>query len=1093
MTRINIRYFNILLSFLLITAMKSMGQVTVTSSDSLSCTQHTTTLTASVEYDDPINSGIAIDDIYPTTPSNIGFPFNFYGTNYTQCLIGPNGTISFNTSLAGSFVTWVATGPLLGQAPVFNSICGPWCDIDVSVPGSGIITYSLTGTAPFRKFIITFCHTAMFSCTTQWTTSQMILYETTNVIDVHVGHKDICPTWYGTVPGLATIGVQNATGTAATAAPGRDFAVFTCTNESWRFTPNAAFTAYTVASIPYSPVPRSAGPGIPPTIHWYNATTGAYLGTGSQQVVTVAGSSPVLYRACAVACNITDTSNGYYLVSPGGGFDMNVTSANPSMCGLCDGSLTLSGLPASTVFTVTYNLGGVPQAPIIASSNAAGQLVIGGLCAGTYSNLIATFDACSTPPKGPFTLVDPTISISSITPTNPSLCGVCDGSLVINGLYASHVFTVTYDFNGVPQTPINTVSSAAGTITITGLCNGVYSNIIAKFGSCITPAAGPVTLTDPPISISSVNTTDPTFCGVCDGTITLNGLYPNHDFAINYNFNGVAQPPIYTTSSATGTITISNLCAGTYTNIIASFGDCITPAVGPYTLSNPPTPPLDIFSFTNPSQCGYCDGEIIIRSVTPFTTDTVRFTKDGTAVTYVAVAQSDSSVHLINLCAGNYTGFTLTIGACVYTVNGAANLTTIPVVSDFSYTVRPGCPKDTVSFSNLSTSTPGTPIWYVWNFGDGSSDTSTNPTHVYTQGTYTVTLLATNHACDSILSQQIILSHPLIAEFVDTPNIICQGRQLTFVNTTTSATSAANMQWLWTYSEPSATTAQDGIHQFDNMGVFTVTLVATDSINCKDTAAHVVVVDTSGGIVLKASDTVVCEGMMTTFEGLFSPIGNTGVTWNFGDNDQKINENPVQHAYHSPGTYTVTINALYRACETQTTQRDILVYPQPQVTLGNDTTICKGSTAIDLVASTDGNPAIKYLWNTGQTSRVIQITEPGQYYVTSVLSGCTTSDSILVQDDCYMNIPNVFTPNGDGVNDYFFPRSMLTRGLTAFHMQIFNRWGNMLFETRTLDGRGWDGKYNNIDQPQGAFIYVIDATFKDGQKEHHQGNVTLLR
>jgi gliding motility-associated-like protein len=60
-------------------------------------------------------------------------------------------------------------------------------------------------------------------------------------------------------------------------------------------------------------------------------------------------------------------------------------------------------------------------------------------------------------------------------------------------------------------------------------------------------------------------------------------------------------------------------------------------------------------------------------------------------------------------------------------------------------------------------------------------------------------------------------------------------------------------------------------------------------------------------------------------------------------------------------------------------------------------------------------------------------------------------------------------------------------------MRIFNRWGENIFYTISLDGRGWDGKLNDIPQPEGVYIYVIDATFKDGQKEHHQGNVTLLR
>ncbi len=87
----------------------------------------------------------------------------------------------------------------------------------------------------------------------------------------------------------------------------------------------------------------------------------------------------------------------------------------------------------------------------------------------------------------------------------------------------------------------------------------------------------------------------------------------------------------------------------------------------------------------------------------------------------------------------------------------------------------------------------------------------------------------------------------------------------------------------------------------------------------------------------------------------------------------------------------------------------------------------------------------------------------------------------------------MFTPNGDGVNDYFFPRSLLTSGLTQFSMNIYNRWGELIFQTSSLTGEGWDGKFNNIPQPEGVYVYLIDAQFKDGQREHHQGNITLLR
>ena len=60
-------------------------------------------------------------------------------------------------------------------------------------------------------------------------------------------------------------------------------------------------------------------------------------------------------------------------------------------------------------------------------------------------------------------------------------------------------------------------------------------------------------------------------------------------------------------------------------------------------------------------------------------------------------------------------------------------------------------------------------------------------------------------------------------------------------------------------------------------------------------------------------------------------------------------------------------------------------------------------------------------------------------------------------------------------------------------MQIFNRWGQIVFETTRTDGRGWDGKFNGKEQPQGVYVYVIDVTIDGTRQEHYQGNVTLLR
>ena len=977
--------FILFLSFFFI-QFRAFAQVTVTSSDSLSCTVPCTVLTANVVGDAPTNSGISVDDRYSAVLP-IGFTFNFYGINYTSVVIGPNGTLCFDLTLAGGYDPWPITAVLLGNPSKFNNICGPWCDIDISTPDGGTITYSLTGSAPFRKYIVTFCRDRMFSCTDQITSTQIILYETTNIIECHIATKPVCATWNS---GRAIIGVQNATGTAATVAPGRDFpSVYTCTNEAWRFTPNATVSAYTVASITYAPIPFASSP-----VHWYNDNTGAYLGVGLTQ--TVCPTVTTRYKAGALGC--ADTSFGYYVVTPSPTFPITLTSTNPTLCEACDGTITVSGFTPGLLDTITYELGGVPQPPVYA------------------------------------------------------------------------------------------IASAAGTVTITGLCAGTYSNFIGRQGTCVSPPAGPVVLTNPLIAIDNIVPVPQSICGACDGSLIINGLYPSRIFTINYNFNGVAQPPITTTTDAAGSITLFGLCEGVFDNIIASFGTCITPPMGPYTLGGPPPPPAVIATVVNPTECGFCNGSMTIRSVAPFSSDTIRYSYNGVPQPpIVTVALGDSSIFLPGLCEGLYSGISIKIGNCITTVLGSATLAAPPISVAFDTTLSLGCSGDTVFFYNNSTS-PG-PLRYVWNFGDGQTDTATNPYHVYAAGSYTVTLLATNGFCADSMKREIVLGHPLKAEFTRTPAILCQNEPVTFTNTSIGAT-----KYTWSFGNGATSTNDVPAYTYQNSGVYTIRLLAGNDIPCYDTTTQIIEVDTISGMKMEMTDTVLCAGTYITFTGLYAGLGNTGVTWTFGDGETIKNVNPVYHAYSGQNVYTVTVTANYRACPTVSATRSVTVIPQPTISLGNDTAICKGSEVILLKdVNNSANPLASWLWSTGEVSQSIYVVAPGVYYATVTINNCSNTDSVYVANDCYVDIPNVFTPNGDGINDYFFPRSLLASGLTSFKMNIYNRWGQQIFESTSLDGSGWDGRLNGMPQPSGVYVYTIDVTFKDGQKENHKGNVTLMR
>jgi len=223
--------------------------------------------------------------------------------------------------------------------------------------------------------------------------------------------------------------------------------------------------------------------------------------------------------------------------------------------------------------------------------------------------------------------------------------------------------------------------------------------------------------------------------------------------------------------------------------------------------------------------------------------------------------------------------------------------------------------------------------------------------------------------------------------------------------------------------------------------------------------------------------------------------GVSSLAWNFGYSaDTIFNVSPVHAAYDHPGDYTVTIHVDYRVCPDSTYTAPVRVKSLPSVYLGPDTSMCLDDGGMRLKDGiNEGNPAAKWLWSTGDTTSSIIVRHYGLYNVRVTVDQCSTTDEINIAKDCYVDVPNSFTPNGDGVNDYFFPRQLLSDGLRSFSLVIFNRWGQQVFQTENAGGRGWDGRFNGKDQPAGVYIYEIKAVMKNGRTEDYSGNVTLLR
>lgn len=409
------------------------------------------------------------------------------------------------------------------------------------------------------------------------------------------------------------------------------------------------------------------------------------------------------------------------------------------------------------------------------------------------------------------------------------------------------------------------------------------------------------------------------------------------------------------------------------------------------------------------------------------------------------------------------------------------------VVADFSVAVHLGCQRDTIFLTNNS---QGGTQWN-WLFGDGGYSTVEHPQpYVYTtQGVYTIRLIVSNPPCADTMIVTINTNHPLSSAFVLPKDTMCITTPIV-PTLTNNPDPSWNHVWTWGDGTPNGTGIAPN-HFYSVPGTYTIWHIVTDTLGCKDSSKFTVTVDFPAFALISISDSNVCVGAKISFSIDTISTSVYQYYWDFGDGNILKNIPTPIHVYDNPGSYTVKFVALSKYCDSTVIYKNIDVIPYPNLNLGKDTAICPGIT--DPILITDiNNPNAIYKWSTGETSNSILVTQPGIYWASSQ-GKCVTTDSITIFRDCYLNIPNAFSPDGDGLNDFFIPREILSSGLTKFTMNIYNRWGELLFTTSNIDGRGWDGKYNGVPQPLGTYIYLITAEFKNGVQKTFNGNITLIR
>lgn len=429
-------------------------------------------------------------------------------------------------------------------------------------------------------------------------------------------------------------------------------------------------------------------------------------------------------------------------------------------------------------------------------------------------------------------------------------------------------------------------------------------------------------------------------------------------------------------------------------------------------------------------------------------------------------------------------------GGCTFTDSVRIKVKDESILPDYTFRLIPGCNGDSVLFANTSVRSTRS----LWDFADGSAlDTSSAPRHFFaSQGIYQVRLTASNYLCKDSVTRIVNTEHPLNAALTTSRDTLCQGGTITFTNNST--VTAQPGHYLWHFGDGDTSVLTSPAHQYTHAGTYQVMLVARDTIPCYDTVYHTVVIDSVPQLSFTPDTRNICTGQSVTLTANYTGSGNTGLYWDFGDMHPAANTNPVSHAYETPGTYYIRARANYRVCEEQQAQDSVIVHAMPLVNLGPDTAICLDGAPYMLTNLAPVNPGDHFHWSTGDTSRVLRVVHHGTYSLTVTTPyDCNTTDVVVVDKDCYVDVPNSFTPNQDGSNDYFFPRQLLSKSVNGFAMKVFNRWGQTVFETTNRNGRGWDGKFNGKDQPMGVYIYQISVVLANGRTEQYSGNVTLLR
>jgi gliding motility-associated-like protein len=595
-------------------------------------------------------------------------------------------------------------------------------------------------------------------------------------------------------------------------------------------------------------------------------------------------------------------------------------------------------------------------------------------------------------------------SLSSVS--SPATCAGNDGTATVSVLGSPGPFSYSWFPGG--QT----------TATATGLSPGTYVVSVSQSSGASCTNGG--VSKDTVVVTASSGFTSQTFTTVrsCLDSTTA-----------TINVTGGTPSFTYSWSGGQTTQTVSGLMAGVYTVTVIDAAGCQT--IDSVTVVN-----MGVLSATYTSQNILCS-----------TLGSISLNVTGGASPYdYTWSSGDSTQNITNITTPATYSVTVTdANGCVASLTGIA-ITGAPVWNISSLTIgNTTCNGSNGSASVQLSNSSSYSMFYYWtdSFGTPIGIITDSTITGLPAGTYFVEVYDSTFCKDTILTINILPSTNFIPTVSGT-NTICLGQ-----NTTLTAAGGVSYTWNPGGIATAAATVSP-------VATTTYTVTGTNAAGCTGTATYVVTI--SSLPVSAGGSTTICEGQSATL----TSGGGTTYTWSPGGaSSSSVSVSPT-----STTTYTVT--GTTSGCNGTATVT-VNVNSAPIISAGPDVIVMEGASTT-LNASGGGT----YTWSppaglscTNCQSPIATPLQPTIYCVTVTNgAGCTTNDCVEVGIEYQIEIPNVFTPNGDGTNETFYIHGLK---LGVAPIKIYNRWGRVVYESL-----GYNNDWNGDGVSDGVYYYILN-------------------